>query len=251
MSLRTRLRRATARILVGAEMDGRDLLRRHVTLLLLLVLPLVFYFSARANGLKAVPLENGTVGMAFATSGIAYFSTAGSRDVDIRLVLCGFPPGLLVAGRLLLLNGIAAAIAGIFSVIMILGSHPANSSPELLLAVMLTAAVAIALGLTVGTTIPNEMEGILTIIAVVGVQLSLSRTSALGMLLPFWGPRQLADHAETGGTVLWPVVHCVLYGAALLTGALLTWRLRMRPRHYPPPGEVAHPPTTTTAPPRE
>ena len=226
MSLRGRITRAVTRVLVVAEMDGRNLLRRHVTLLLLLILPLVFYFSARANGLKAIPLENGTVGMAFATSGIAYFATAGSRDVDIRLVLCGYPPALLLAGRLLLLNGIAASIAG-----------------------LLTAAVAIALGLTVGTTIPNEMEGILTLIAVVGVQLSLPRTSALGELLPFWGPRQLADHAQYGGALLWPVVHCVLYGAALLTGALLTWRLRMRPRHYPPP-ELQRSPTTTVATPR-
>lgn len=250
MTLRGRITRATARVLVVAEMDGRNLLRRHVTLLLLLILPLVFYFSARANGLKAIPLENGTVGMAFATSGIAYFATAGSRDVDIRLVLCGYPPALLLAGRLLLLNGIAGAIAGVFTVIMVLGSHPANSSLELLLAVLLTAAVAIALGLTVGTTIPNEMEGILTLIAVVGVQLSLSRTSALGELLPFWGPRQLADHAQYGGAVLWPVVHCVLYGAALLTGALITWRLRMRPRHYPPPGELQPSPSSTVATPR-
>ena len=52
------------RIVIMAEMHGRDLTRRHAALGLLVALPLAFYLASRGAGNKAIVA--GGVGMAFA-----------------------------------------------------------------------------------------------------------------------------------------------------------------------------------------
>ena len=69
------------RVLIMAEMHGRDLLRRHVALLLLVALPLAFYLSSGRSGRYAVTA--GGVGMAFAIAG-ATLSGPSSIDFVLR-----------------------------------------------------------------------------------------------------------------------------------------------------------------------
>ena len=67
-----------------AEMHGRDLVRRHAALGLLIALPLSFYLaSSSSHG----AVSSGGVGMAFAVSGAALFSVLSSREADQRLIL--------------------------------------------------------------------------------------------------------------------------------------------------------------------
>ena len=85
------------RILVMAEMHGRDLTRRHVALGLLVALPLAFYLAAGRSGDSAI--SAGGIGMAFAVSGATLFSILSSLEVDQRLVLGGSPAAKREAAR--------------------------------------------------------------------------------------------------------------------------------------------------------
>ena len=77
------------RILLMGEMHGRDLLRRHVALGLVLALRASFYMWSFHD--QRSPATGG-VGMAFAVSGATLFSILSARNVDQRLVLCGYRP---------------------------------------------------------------------------------------------------------------------------------------------------------------
>ena len=90
------------RILIMAEMHGRDLTKRHATLGLLVALPLSFYLASMGSGAKSIIAAG--VGMAFAISGATLFSVLSSGDVDQRLVLSGYRPHELLLGRLLFLG---------------------------------------------------------------------------------------------------------------------------------------------------
>ena len=87
---------AMRRIMIMTEMHGRDLMRRHAALALLVALPLCFFLASMGSGTHAVVA--GGVGMAFSVSGATLFSVLSSEEVDQRLVLGGYRP--LHAGAL-------------------------------------------------------------------------------------------------------------------------------------------------------
>ena len=71
------------RVVIMAEMHGRDLTMRHAALALLVALPLSFYLASIGNYHHAIVA--GGVGMAFAISGATLFSVLSSGEVDQRL----------------------------------------------------------------------------------------------------------------------------------------------------------------------
>jgi MFS family permease len=162
------------RVLTMGEMHGRDLLRHHAAIGLLIVLPLSFYLSAASSNSERAFVAGG-VGMAFSISGATLFSILSSREVDQRLVLSGYRPIELLLGRLLFLAPFGLVIAAGFAGLMSVVSHPAR--PWLLgLAVGVVAAQAVPFGLAVGATVPRELEGTLVLIGVVGMQLAMGLT---------------------------------------------------------------------------
>jgi hypothetical protein len=205
---------ATQRTLIMAEMHGRDLLRRHIALALLVALPLCFYLSAIGGGSSAV--TTGAIGMAFAVSGGALFSALSSLEVDQRLVLGGYRPGELLLGRLFFLGTLALVIAAGFATLMSAVSHP--DTPWLLgLAVATVGVQAVPFGLAVAAVVPRELEGTLVVIGVVGMQIAARTDTVLAEALPFYGPRRLVQVAVDGtGGVLVPAVVTVAYGLGLL-----------------------------------
>jgi hypothetical protein len=225
---------ARQRTVIMTEMHGRDLLRRHVALALLLALPLCFYVSAVSQGGRyAVP--SGAIGMAFAVSGAALFSALSALAVDQRLVLSGYRPAELLAARLLFLGGLAVAVAAGFATLMSAVSHPAR--PVLLgVAVAVVGLQAVPFGLAVAAVVPRELEGTLLVIGVVGMQIAAHPNTWLARVLPFYGPRRLVDAAVSGsGGLLVPALLALAYGAALLiVGELFgARRLSARPRRGP------------------
>lgn len=218
------------RIVIMAEMHGRDLLRRHVALALLVALPLSFYLASAGSGLDALPA--GGVGMAFAVGGAALFSALSSLEVDQRLVLCGYRPVDLLLGRLMFLGPLGIVIAGGFTALMAVIAHP--SSPGILLLGVVTVAVlAVPFGLAVAAIVPRELEGTLLLIGVVGVQLAVGRDTVLAKALPFYGSRQLIETGAVGhGPVAAPLWHTGLYalGLFLVARAFVGPRLSVR-RH--------------------
>lgn len=183
------------RILVPAEMTARELARRGLALGLLTALPLAFYVASTHSGSDAV--ITGGIAMAFSIAGASIFIAMTARPVDQRLTLAGYRPYELLLGRLLLLELFGLAIAGLFSIVMVFGTGPQD--PWLLAGgVGLVALTSVPFGLAVGSLVPNELEGVLILIGVVGVQLTLQSTQTLAKFLPFWGAQRLLQHSVEG-----------------------------------------------------
>lgn len=222
---------APQRVAMMAEMHGRDLVRRHIALGLLVALPLCFYLSSASSaGDNAVAV--GGVGMAFAVAGASLFSELSSAEVDQRLVLGGYRPFELLLGRLLFLGPLALLIAGGFTALMVAVSHPANGW-LVLLGVAAVAMVSVPFGLAVGAGVARELEGTLVLIGVVGIQLAVAPDSMVAKLLPFYGPRRLIEAGVSGGPVVGPLLLSIAYAV----GLLLLARVFVGPRL----GLVSHP----------
>jgi hypothetical protein len=206
------------RILVAAEMTGRELARRGFALGLLTALPLAFYGASADHSDHAI--TTGGIAMAFSIAGASIFIAMTARPVDQRLILAGYRPWELLLGRLLLLELFGVAVAGIFSVVMIFGSSPAD--PWLVAAgVGLVAFSSVPFGLAVGELAPHELEGVLILIGVVGVQLTLDSGQAIARLLPFWGAQRLMDRATDLTTQIGAAVPvALLYATALFIAAV-------------------------------
>jgi hypothetical protein len=205
---------AVGRIFIMAEMHGRDLLRRHVALVLLVALPLSFYLTS--SGTKEDAIATGGVAMAFAVGGATLFSALSSMDVDQRLVLAGYQPIELLLGRVAFLAPLAIVIAGGFTALMAVKSNPAQAGP-LLLGVSMVALQAVPFGLVVGAVVPRELEGTLVLIGVVGIELAVSANSVVSKVLPFYGPRRLIEAGITGrGALFGPLVQTAAYGLGML-----------------------------------
>jgi hypothetical protein len=206
------------RILVAAEMTGRELARRGFALGLLTALPLAFYGASADHSDNAI--TTGGIAMAFSIAGASIFVAMTARPVDQRLILAGYRPWELLLGRLLLLELFGVAVAGIFSVVMIFGSSPAD--PWLVAAgVGLVAFSSVPFGLAVGELAPHELEGVLILIGVVGVQLTLDSGQAIARLLPFWGAQRLMDRATDLTTQIGAAIPvALLYATALFIAAV-------------------------------
>jgi ABC-2 family transporter protein len=206
---------ALKRVLTMCEMHGRDLMRHHVAIALLIIIPLSFYLSS-ANESSADAFVAGGVGMAFSISGATLFSILSSREVDQRLVLSGYRPIELLLGRLLFLGPFGLSIAAGFSALMW-----AISDPErpwvLAFGVAMVALQAVPFGLAIGSAVPRELEGTLVLIGVVGMQLATGPDALVAKLLPFYGPRRIIDAAaQDHGAIGRPALLTVVYAIGLL-----------------------------------
>ena len=201
------------RVLVPAVMTGRELARRGLALGLLTALPLAFYGASAGHSDHAV--VTGGIAMAFSIAGASIFVAMTARPVDQRLVLAGYRPWELLLGRLLLLELFGVLVAGVFSIVMVFGTGPDH--PWLMAAgVGLVAFTSVPFGLAVGALAPHELEGVLILIGVVGVQLTLDSSAKIARLLPFWGPQRLMDHSIDPTTVIGAAIPVNLLYALML-----------------------------------
>jgi hypothetical protein len=215
------------RIFVTAKLTGLELARRRIALGLLTALPLAFYGGSVGRGGNAV--ITGGVAMAFSIAGASIFVALTARPVDPRLILAGYHPTELLLGRLLVLELFGILVAGVFSVVMVFGSGPAHPW-DVAAGVGLVALTSVPFGLAVGGLSPHELEGVLVLIGVVGVQLTLYSTQLMGKFLPFWGGQRLLDHSVNPDVAVGAAVPAnVLYAAALFAVATYIMR-RQAPR---------------------
>jgi hypothetical protein len=220
------------RILVAAEMTGRELARRGFALGLLTALPLAFYGASADHSENAI--TTGGIAMAFSIAGASIFIAMTARPVDQRLILAGYHPWELLLGRLLLLELFGIVVAGLFSIVMVFGSSPPD--PWLVAAgVGLVSFSSVPFGLAVGELAPHELEGVLILIGVVGVQLTLDSGQTIARLLPFWGAQRLMDRATHLTSSIGPAIYVdLIYAMALFVAAVYIMHRRspsaMRPR---------------------
>ena len=218
------------RVIVPGMMTGRELLRRHVAMALLTGLPLAFYGASLSQGTHHAAITGG-VAMAFSVAGASIFAALTARPVDQRLALAGYHPYELLLGRFLFLELFGIVVSVLFSVIMAFGTGPAHPV-ELGVGVALVAVTSVPFGLAVGAVAPHDLEGVLILIGVVGVQLTLDSTNAIAKLLPFWGPQSVISHSVgvTGPVAAAPFV-AIAYAAGLLAVAAYIAHVRAPATH--------------------
>jgi hypothetical protein len=224
-----------AQVVAVAEAHGRSLLRRRSALVLLALLPLSFYAALAGHADRAITV--GGVASAFSGGGAAVFSMLAARGVDRRLVLAGYRPWTLVAGRLVVLELLGLVLSIVTATVMIIGTSPSHPG-YVFLGVALVATVAVPLGLALGAGLAKELEATLVLIGVVGIQLTVDSGSTLAQILPFHAAARLLDAAVGGSAQMWPnVLLGVCYGGVLL---ILAWALWARRASVRPPSPPSH-----------
>lgn len=212
-----------------AEMTLRDLIGRRWVLVLLILVPLVFYAARRSDaGWQSIRFA--CMGLAWALSTVALFSTLSARSLEPRLRIAGATISSLLAGRVLALTAVAILIGGAYALLVILDQEVEH--PWAIAAALLVAAVlSVPLGILIARLIPREFEGMLLLITVVGLQTIVDPGSTLAQLLPLWATRELLSYGIEGqGDLHAAWTHAAAYGTAMLVaGFAITWsRLRSR-----------------------
>ena len=187
------LRRGPGRVGAMAEMLARDLLRRRAALGLIVILPLAFYGFSRTAG--PYHLTAGGIGSAWAISVAALFAALSGRAVDERLVLDGYRPWELLAGRVATLAAFAIGLSGAVGALMLALSGTVNAV-AFWLGMGVVAGVSVPFGLAVGAVVARELEGVLVLIGVTGIQVALPSSSAVVGAFPLGGAQRLLDRAS-------------------------------------------------------
>jgi hypothetical protein len=178
-----------------ADATFRELLRRRGVLGLLLLVPLVFYLGRYDQTGQAVRFAS--LGVGFAVSAAALFSTVGGREIEPLLALSGYRPLQLFAGRLLALLTAGLAVSALYAVIVLVGQDVAHPG-AVLVELALTTLVAVPLGLLLGAVVPRDMEGALLLISVIGAQMVMDPAKDSAKVLPFWSTREIITYAVDG-----------------------------------------------------
>lgn len=205
---------------------ARDLSRRRVAMVLLVALPLGFYFSSA--GLEgSFVLIVGGIGLGMAVTGAGLFVSLGSRSLAPRLALVGYGPGSILTGQLIMLLAFSVPLVALFCGVVLIGSEP-DYPATFVLGVALTALIAAPLGLWLGSMVPGELEGTLGLIGILGIQMSVPVTAGLAPFLPFYGPALLIERAygtqvDTSGAG----VHAVGAVVVLVVLASVFWVRRV------------------------
>ena len=232
-------------VTVGA-MHARDLGRRRLALAIVILLPMVFYFfyelqpaDPAMEQLRAVnPAEaaaadmwvvaTGAIGVGWAIAVAALFVMIGSRRADQSLLLAGYRPAELLVGRVLTVLGLTAVITPVFA--LVIWSQRDLDFVPLAAAIGLSGVVAATIGVLAAAIVPREMEGVLLIIGVIGIQM----TADPQRWMPLWGAGEmlarsagLPGAASAGAAIL----NSLIYAAVLLGVGIAVWnrRVKLRP----------------------
>lgn len=239
------------RVAAVAAMHTRDLSRRRVALAILILLPVALYLSAELApqdpaveqllaenpGEQAAAevwvLTTGGIGPIWSVAVAALFVIMGSRAADQRLLLAGFRPTELLVGRVVTVLGLGAVMTPLFTTLI--WAMRDVEAGLLAVAIALLVVVAVGHGVFIAALVRDEMEGVLVIIGITGMQMMI-----IGQAwLPMWGANELMqraagvpDTAEPGTAAL----HALIYAAALVAVGALAWARKVRLRS---PGRIA------------
>lgn len=220
------------RVLATAEVLGRDLLRRRLALVMLVALPVAFYAATRWSE-GGYAYTSGGMGISWSIAGAALYSALAARPVDRRLVLDGYRPAELLAGRVVVLMAFGLSLALAFGALMY-GVAVPRDAMSLFVSLVLVAGIAVPFGLAIAALVPRELEGTLLLIGVVGIAMSLPSGSALEGVMPFGGPhRLLALASGRHGGFAPPVLRAVAWSVLLLALATAAWWERVHVTRHP------------------
>jgi hypothetical protein len=218
---------------LAGEMVLRGLVRRRLSLALLVALPLVFFVARHEHVGQSIRFL--VLGVAWAVSTVAFFAAVAGRQVERQLGVAGWSWQSLVAGRIGALLGSGLALAGGY-MLLVAVDQPVRSNAGVGLDLATTTLVAVVLGSFLGTIAARELEGALLLFMVAGLQFMVDPASGIARLLPFWSSRELATYALDGpqaGDLASSLLHAALTVAVLAAGTvwMSSKRLRVGPRH--------------------
>ncbi|MGW1996589.1 ABC transporter permease [Embleya sp. NPDC001921] len=220
------------RLMTIAEMTAREILRRRLVLVLLLLFPLPFYLTQRADH-AGQSIRFLFLGLSWAMSGSALFVGQSGRSIEERLRVSGYRVHQLWMGRMLALWLIGTVVALPYLAIVAL-DQPRVRLGAIALAMGLCVAVATPFGLLLGALVPREFEGTLLLLITVGMQMIADPATTMARMLPFWSGREIGtyaiDHTEVAFLVR-GVVHGLISALVLsiALAAVSALRLRRRP----------------------
>jgi hypothetical protein len=216
-------------IVVVAEMQARDMLRRRAVMILFVLLPAAFYYSVPSS--EEYGLLAGSMGVSWAVAAAGLFGVLGWRRADPRLALAGAPALQGLLGRLLILQVLGLALLVVFAPQILVRSGALIVDPWLTVAALaLMAMMSVPLGLAIGGLVRSELEGTLVLIGIVGVGMSVPSDTAVAQVLPTWGPLEVLQISAglSSASVAPGVSHAV--GSAVLLFAVAAWAWQRRVR---------------------
>ncbi|HYK89118.1 MAG TPA: hypothetical protein VE398_10130 [Acidobacteriota bacterium] len=250
-----------SRIMVGMAMTARELLRSRLVLMLLLVIPSLFYTIVGLTGtdrliafkLAAIPAKP-VIEVSERSESLVFIGTAVSgllasylalglmqkqSEVNRRLVLCGYRPSELIGSKLAILLIVIVSVG-----IYVGGMLPIFFRPErivpAILGFVLAGFVYACYGLLVGALLRRELEGVLFIVLLANIDAGWlqnpvyyagAQNQFIIRALPAYYPSQLGMiGAFTAYGVIRPVIAGMGYGLTLLLAALAAYFVRMRVR---------------------
>lgn len=221
-----------------AVISLRELSRRRVALLLVLLLPLAFYVARIELQGQAIRFLALGVGWAIAT--LALFAHVGGRQLDQRLAVVGASPTALFLGRQLALIGTGMVFATAYFLLIAVTQDVSRLwAVGLLLAT--TVLIAAPLGAVVSLLLPLELEGALALLTIMAMQMLADPEGTVAKVLPLWSTRELASYAvDPTGTdyLVRGLLHFALVLVLCAAGAWIASTLRLRPQRLPTPDEA-------------
>jgi len=218
-------------VIAIARATLRELSRRRTALVMLVALPLAFYLARRDIPFSAVVVL--ALGLGWAVSTLALFSTVNALELDSRLRVAGFTIPAILIGRLLAVMLVGVALALGYLVLVIVDQDVARLGG---VALMMLCAIVVGapLGMAIGLLLRRELEGALALLIFLATQFMTNPDKLLAHCLPLWSIRGVADWtmdlagasylrdglAHAGGTL------AVLFVVIALASA---FRLRIHP----------------------
>ena len=211
----------------------RELWRRQTALVMLVVLPLAFYLARRDIPFSAVVVL--ALGLGWAVSTLALFSTVNALELDGRLRIAGFTTPAILIGRLFAVMLIGVALAMGYLVLVIVDQDVARLGG---VALMMLCAIVVGapLGTAIGLLLRRELEGALALLIFLATQFMTNPEKLLARWLPLWSVRGVADWTMDLGGASWlrdGLIHAAATLAVVLAVIAFTsaFSLRIHPPH--------------------
>jgi hypothetical protein len=180
---------------VVAEMTVRALVRRRVSMAILVALPLLLYVARHDHVGQSI--RGLLFGVSWAVTTVAYFAATANWDAEPRLCLGGWSWRSLLAGRIAGLLALGWTLAAAY-VALVLVDQPVLDPGALVVDFAVTAAVSVVLGTALGAVFHRELEGALVIFLIAALQSVVNPDSVLAHLIPFWSSREIGTYAIDG-----------------------------------------------------
>lgn len=221
--------------LVVARMCLREVARRRGVLLLLVSLPLSFYLVRRDQQGQSIRML--ALGLGWAVSTLALFSSSAARSVDHRLRVAGYRTRQLLLGRMLAIITCGLALAAGYGTLIALDQNVSRLwAIELIL--VTTVVIAAPLGALVSAFVPGDLEGALALLTVLAVQMLADPAGSVAKVLPFWSTREIGTYAiDFTGTdyLARGLTHFLVTWAILTAAAIALSAVRLRLVRLPVP----------------